>query len=82
MELRKLKRIGIIILVLSLLLFVFSNLGDTEIQLLLWNPTMPLALLIFLCALIGFVIGMLVALSMGKDKKPRTSPTPKPNKSS
>ena len=81
MELRKLKRIGIIILVLTLLLFVFSNLGETEIQLLLWNPTMPLALLIFLCALIGFAIGMLVAVNMGKSKKSRPTSLPQPEKS-
>lgn len=66
---KKLKRIGIIILLLSLLLFVFSNLQEIEISILIWEPKMPLALLIFLTALIGFVIGVFVALNVGKDKK-------------
>ena len=76
MELRKLKRIGIIILLLLLLLFVFSNLQPIEIQLLFWRPTMPLALLIFLTALLGFVIGMFVALNVGNGNK--TAPTSTP----
>ncbi len=79
MELKKLKRIGIIILVLSLLLFTFSNLREVEIQLFFWQVPMPLALLIFLTALIGFVIGVFVALNIGKDKTPKVDPTLPPD---
>ena len=79
MELKKLKRIGIIILVLFLLLFVFANLEKAQIS---FFPglevDMPLALVIFLSALVGFVIGVFVALNVGREKK--SNPVPQPPK--
>ncbi len=70
MELKKLKRTGIIILVLLLLLFIFTNIRPVEITLFFWHFDMPLALLILLTVLTGFVLGIVAALSLSwkKDK--------------
>ena len=71
----KFKRISVLVLALSLLAFVFLNLEDTSIELFFWQPTIPMALLIFVVALIGFLIGIFVALNIGKSKQPATDKT-------
>ena len=71
----KLKRISVLVLALSLLAFVFLNLEDTSIELFFWQPTIPMALLIFVVALIGFLIGIFAALNIGKSKQPATDKT-------
>ena len=71
----KFKRISVLVLALSLLAFVFLNLEDTSIELFFWQPTIPMALLIFVVALIGFLIGIFVALNIGKSKQPAADKT-------
>ena len=66
METKKLKLIGIIILVLSLLLLVFQNMAAVEVQIFIWNPELPLALLILLTCLIGVALGLITTLRVGK----------------
>lgn len=75
MAMTKFKRISVLVLALSLLAFVFLNLEDTSIELFFWQPTIPMALLIFVVALIGFLIGIFVALNIGKSKQPATDKT-------
>lgn len=66
METKKLKRIGIIILVLSVLLLVFQNLDVVEVNIFIWSPELPLALLILLTCLIGVALGLVATLKAGK----------------
>lgn len=74
----KLKRISVLVLALSLLAFVFLNLEDTSIELFFWQPTIPMALLIFVVALIGFLIGIFAAWKIGKNPQPATDKTQTP----
>jgi uncharacterized integral membrane protein len=78
MAMKKLKRISVLVLALSLLVFVFLNLEDTSIELFFWQPTIPMALLIFVVALIGFLIGIFAALKIGKGQQPTTDKTQTP----
>ncbi len=74
----KFKRISVLVLALSLLVFVFLNLEDTSIELFFWQPTIPMALLIFVVALIGFLMGIFAALNIGKNPQPVTDKTQTP----
>ena len=69
MELKKLKRIGIIILVLALLLFIFTNRANVPVYLFFITVDMPLILLMVFTALVGFALGIYTALNVGKEKK-------------
>ena len=78
MELRKLKRIGIIIVVLSLALLIFQNLHDAPISFFFLNFDIPVSLLILITLLAGFALGMIAAINMGKEKKSEEATTQAP----
>ena len=69
MEVKKLKRIGILIIVLGLLLFIFTNTDTTPITFFLWDVEAPLILVMLLPLLIGMALGVYVSRNVGKEKK-------------
>ena len=73
MEVKKLKRIGILIAVLALLLFIFTNTESTEISVFLWHPEVPLILVMMVPLLIGLALGVYIARNVGKDKNAPSS---------
>lgn len=83
---KKLKRIGAIILVLSTLLFIFTNTESAPVTVLYRDFEMPLILVMLVPLLIGFVLGLYVARNIGRDKaaknkKAGSAPTPDPKNS-
>ena len=58
---QKVKITLIAILVVLVLIIIFQNMKTTTTQLLFFSIEMPLAVLLFLTALIGFFIGFLIA---------------------
>lgn len=74
MELRKLKRLGILIALLCLLLFVLSNMHDAQVMLIIWRKELPLSLALLFAALIGFVVGVFVTWKI--EHKPKHSAEP------
>jgi len=70
---KRAKMIGILVLALSVLIVILQNTESVQTQILFFSFTMPRAVLLFLTALIGFIIGLLSALSVGR-KKSDTSP--------
>ena len=79
MELRKLKRIGIIIVILSLALLIFQNLQEAPISFFFLHFDIPVALLILITLLGGFALGMFAAINSGKAKKSEEATTPTPS---
>ena len=53
------KSIISLFLIIAVLIFSIQNIAAVEIQFLLWNFTLPRALLIVILLGIGFIIGML-----------------------
>ena len=70
---KRAKMIGILVLALSVLIVILQNTESVQTNILFFSFTMPRAVLLFLTALIGFIIGLLSALSVGR-KKSETSP--------
>lgn len=65
---KRAKIIGILILALFILIVVLQNTERIQTHILLFTFTMPRAVLLFLTALIGFIIGVLSSLSVGRKK--------------
>jgi len=76
MEMKKLKRIGIVIMVLALTLFIFTNTESAPISLFLWDFNTPLILVMLLPLLIGIALGVYIARNVGKNDKPTANETP------
>ncbi len=70
MTAQKVKLIIAVIASALLLILVVQNTEQVETRILLATITMPRALLLFLMALTGFIIGLLAAFSISKRKKP------------
>lgn len=70
---KRAKMIGILVLALSVGIVILQNTESVQTNILFFSFTMPRAVLLFLTALIGFIIGLLSALSVGR-KKSDTSP--------
>ena len=56
---QSIKKIISLLLIIAVLIFSIQNIAAIEIQFLLWNFTLPRALLIVILLGIGFIIGML-----------------------
>jgi uncharacterized integral membrane protein len=70
---RRAKMIGILVLALFIGIVVLQNTERVQTHIIFFTITMPRAVLLFLTALIGFIIGVLSSLLMGR-KKTDTSP--------
>ena len=70
---RRAKMIGILVLALFIGIVVLQNTERVQTQILFFTITMPRAVLLFLTALIGFIIGVLSSLLVSR-KKTDTSP--------
>ena len=71
---RNLKLIVIGILSLLALILILQNTSEVQTRLLFMSMTMPLAFLLFLTALLGFLIGILVSLRTMKKKDHHAPP--------
>ena len=65
---KRAKMIGILVLALSVLIVLLQNTESVQTNILFFSFTMPRAVLLFLTALVGFIIGLLSALSFGRKK--------------
>jgi uncharacterized integral membrane protein len=65
----KAKLIIVLVLVILAIVIVFQNTEQVETKLLFATVIMPRALLLFLTTLVGFAVGVLVALSLSKKRK-------------
>ena len=70
---RRGKMIGILVLALFIGIVVLQNTERVQTHILFFTITMPRAVLLFLTALIGFIIGVLSSLLVSR-KKTDTSP--------
>jgi len=70
---RRAKMIGILLLALFIGIVILQNTESVQTKILFFSFTTPRAVLLFLTALIGFIIGVLSSLLMGR-KKTDTSP--------
>lgn len=70
---RRGKMIGILVLALFIGIVVLQNTERVQTHILFFTITMPRAVLLFLTALIGFIIGVLSSLLISR-KKTDTSP--------
>jgi uncharacterized integral membrane protein len=61
----------VVVLVVLALIFLLQNIAAVSVSFLFWDISMSLAVLIFFCLLIGFVIGWFLKsyLSYRKEKK-------------
>jgi len=53
------KLITALIVVVLMLILIFQNLHATAVRVVLWRPNMPLALLLIIMFLLGFIGGIL-----------------------
>ena len=67
------KMIGILVLALFIGIVVLQNTERVQTHILFLTITMPRAVLLFLTALMGFIIGVLSSLLIGR-KKTHSSP--------
>ncbi|MFC1516465.1 lipopolysaccharide assembly protein LapA domain-containing protein [Thermodesulfobacteriota bacterium] len=65
---KRVKLVGIVVLALLIGIVVLQNTESVETNILFFTITMPRALLLFLTALIGFIIGLLSSLRLGGKK--------------
>lgn len=65
---RNLKLIGIAVLSLLALLIILQNTEQVQTKILFMSIQMPLAFLLFLTALLGFLVGILVSLRTMRNK--------------
>jgi len=70
---KRTKMIGILVLALFIGIVLLQNTGSVQTKILFFSFTMPRAVLLFLTALIGFIIGVLASLRVGR-KKSNISP--------
>ncbi|MFH2219665.1 MAG: lipopolysaccharide assembly protein LapA domain-containing protein [Pseudomonadota bacterium] len=66
---RRAKLVGITVLALFIAIVVLQNTESVETKILFFTLTMPRALLLFLTALTGFIIGLLSSLRLGGKKQ-------------
>ena len=64
----RVKLVGIVVLALFIGIVVLQNTESVETKILFFTITMPRALLLFLTALTGFIIGLLSSLRLGGKK--------------
>jgi uncharacterized integral membrane protein len=67
----KLKVVVVLILLIVVSILVFQNTDSVETKLLFTTVTMPRALLLFTTAILGFVAGILVAVSLSRKRQAR-----------
>jgi uncharacterized integral membrane protein len=65
------KKIAILVLAVLLAVVIFQNSRVAVVQLLFWKITMSMIVLIFMVALIGFVIGWLTRHHVAESKRDR-----------
>ncbi len=65
---KRAKIIGILVLALAVAIIVLQNSESVETKILFFSFTMPRAVLLFLTTLIGFILGVLSSLSVGRKK--------------
>jgi len=65
---KRAKIIAILVLALSVAVIILQNTESVETKILFLSFTMPRAALLFLTALIGFILGVLSSLSVGRKK--------------
>lgn len=64
------KQLLILVLAVLLVIVIIQNTGMAEVQLLFWNISMSMIILIALIALIGFIIGYLAGHHrLGKEQQ-------------
>lgn len=67
MSLNTLKKIGIGIVSIIVLIVIFQNIETVETQILFFSFKLPRAILLFLTTLIGFIVGLFAAYFLMKD---------------
>lgn len=65
---KRIKLIGIGVLVLLIIIVVFQNTERVDTKLLFFTITMPRALLLAATAAIGFIVGLMSSLKIRKSK--------------
>ena len=65
---KRAKMIGILVLALSVAIVVLQNTESVQTRILFFTFTMSRAALLFFTALIGFIIGVLASLLVGRKK--------------
>jgi len=70
---KRVKMIGILVLALSIGIVVLQNTESVQTNILFFTIIMPRAVLLFLTALFGFIIGLLASLSFGRKKSETSS---------
>lgn len=65
---KRAKMIAILLLALSVGIVVLQNTESVQTKILFFSFTTPRAVLLFLTALIGFIIGLLSSLRLGRKK--------------
>jgi uncharacterized integral membrane protein len=65
------KYIVVIIFLILLVLFLILNSGATRVNYIFGTATVSTAILIFVSAIIGFVIGSAITYRVGKTSKPQ-----------
>ena len=65
---KRAKMIGILVLALSVAIVVLQNTESVQTKILFFSFTMSRAALLFFTALIGFIIGVLASLLVGRKK--------------
>ncbi len=76
---KKTKLIAALILIVLVTILVAQNTEPVQTQLLFWTLAMPYAFLLFVTAVVGFLVGVLVTLvTVRKKKKSRPAEMPPP----
>ncbi|WP_158212296.1 lipopolysaccharide assembly protein LapA domain-containing protein [Natranaerobius trueperi] len=65
------KAIAIIVLIMLSLILLFQNTHTVELEILFWQVSAPLILLLLLCLIGGFLIGYLAKALYTVTKRPR-----------
>jgi len=73
MKMKRAKMIGILVLALFIGIVLLQNTESVQTKILFFSFTMPRAVLLFLTALIGFIIGVLTSLLFSRKKAERSS---------
>ena len=67
----KVRIVAALVAALLLIIVVLQNMGEVQTKLLFATVAMPLAALLSLTALFGFVLGLVAALALARSPKPR-----------
>jgi uncharacterized integral membrane protein len=71
---QRFKLIALLVLVMAAIILVQQNTEPVETRILFLTVTMPRAVLLMLTLMIGFACGILVALGIGKRRRPSIEP--------